>query len=377
MSPKRQSHRRDFLTGRAAVDRLLDAADGRQVEATGVSGEGGQAAAGNRPVDISSSRRNYLVEVGRRAMACEFEIALNAGQYDDGTEICLEVLDLIERLEDRLSVYREHSELSQVNRQAADGAVHVEPELFELLTLAMQVYRQTGGALDITSLPLTRAWGFFRRAGQVPDQDELAAARKRVGSRLVRLDPEQQTVQFLRPEMELSVNCLGKGYALDRGAEYLRDAGITDFLFHGGQSSVIAGGSCGGSSDGWRVGLRHPLRPDTRLAEFKLRERALATSGSGAQFFHYRGRRYGHVIDPRTGYPASGVYSATVTAPSAALADALSTACYVMGPDESRTYCQAHPEVRLCMLCPTDHPSKLRLVTHGLTEEDWECFFQV
>jgi thiamine biosynthesis lipoprotein len=116
-------------------------------------------------------------------------------------------------------------------------------------------------------------------------------------------------------------------------------AGMTRFLLHGGQSSVLARG------DAWEVGLRNPVRPKQRLGVIRLSDRALGTSGIQFQAFRHEGRRYGHLLDPRTGWPVEGVLSTTVLAPTAALADALSTALFVIGPDKSADYCKRHPEL--------------------------------
>jgi thiamine biosynthesis lipoprotein len=142
-------------------------------------------------------------------------------------------------------------------------------------------------------------------------------------------------VRFLRPGVEINPGAIGKGWAIDRAVESLAAAGVASVLVHGGQSSVRARGTQGPAVEGrhgWRVGLRHPLRPGRRLATITLDDRALGTSGSGTQFFIDRGRRVGHILDPRTGLPAEGVISATVLAESAADADALATALYVLGP---------------------------------------------
>jgi thiamine biosynthesis lipoprotein len=122
---------------------------------------------------------------------------------------------------------------------------------------------------------------------------------------------------------------------------------------------------------GWTIGLRHPLRPAERLAEFVLRDQALATSGSGTQFFIRRGRRYGHILDPRTGRPAEGLYSATVIAPTAAEADALSTAFYVMGPAEVAMYCAEHSNIAALLVAPGDREGEIRLFACGLTSDQW------
>lgn len=135
--------------------------------------------------------------------------------------------------------------------------------------------------------------------------------------------------------MSINLGAIGKGEALDRIAATLRAQGIHDFLLHGGNSSVIAAGDQTAASGlGWAVGLAHPTKPKRRLAGIWLRDMALATSGSGKQFFHHRGRRYGHVIDPRSGYPAGDLLALTVLMPSAADADACATGLFVAGSQQ-------------------------------------------
>ncbi|HZL87916.1 MAG TPA: FAD:protein FMN transferase, partial [Pirellulaceae bacterium] len=219
-----------------------------------------------------------------------------------------------------------------------------------------------------------------------------------------------------RPGMELNLGAIGKGYALDRAADYLDSQGVHDFLIHGGASSVLARGERsevrGQRSDeseqnsrdkeqksgdksqipdpksqidsnpqsairnpqsGWLVALKHPLKPDERLAEFTLVNQALGTSGSGTQFFHYQGKRYGHILDPRTGWPADKVLSATVIAPTAALADALSTAFYVGGIELAETYCRQHPEIAALLVTPSARSGKVELHPVNLAPGQWRA----
>jgi thiamine biosynthesis lipoprotein len=218
-----------------------------------------------------------------------------------------------------------------INREAAEVPVNVEPWMFELLERSIDLWRATSGAFDITAGPLSEAWGFARREGRMPQPRESAEALSRVGSQWLQLNAETQTIHFARSGVQLNLGAIGKGAALDDASTILTDADIHDFLFHGGQSSVLARGNRAGD-EGWTVGLIHPLRPRKRIGEIRLCNRALATSGSGTQFFTHRGRRYGHILDPRTGQPADAMLSATVAAPTAAEADAISTALYVMGP---------------------------------------------
>ena len=363
---KRKSSRRDFLKGKAATDAVADAA-GRALPDEDPQG---------RPKRAPGA--SYLVHVARRAMACEFEVRLPAGQSPRGTQLALEALDLVEELEAQISVFQQGSEICQINRTAARKPVEVEPRLFELLELSMRLHGETGGAFDLTSTPLWEVWGFARRAGTIPDPEQLAEARRRVGSHQVELDGRQNTVRFLRPGVQLNLGSIGKGYALDRCAERLVEGGVQDVLIHGGQSSVLARGSQAPGPDGstedsprgWGVGIRHPFRPGRRLAEIRLCHRGLGTSSSWSQSFMYKGRRYGHILDPRTGQPAEGILSATVVAPTAAMADGLSTAFYVMGPQEALDYCRQRPEIATVLVCPTRRGGGIDIQTAGLAEDE-------
>ena len=278
----------------------------------------------------------HTLVVGRDAMACRFEAAFNAGEVPGDTELGIDVLDLVDRIEDQISIYRPASELSRINASAARGWIEVSPGVWPMLVRARELWELTGGAFDIAAGSLVRAWGFLRREGRTPDDAALAAAREAAGSQHVELDHEHRRVRFHRPGVEINPGAIGKGWALDRAVSHLACRGVANVLLHGGQSSVVARGTQGpsiGGRHGWRVGLRHPRRPGRRLATITLDDKALGTSGSGTQFFIDRGRKLGHILDPRTGRPAEGVISATVIAESAADADALATALYVLGRD--------------------------------------------
>jgi thiamine biosynthesis lipoprotein len=316
---------------------------------------------------LTIDRSSLLVSVRRRIMACEFEVQLAAARDDDSMEQIFAALDLAETLEAQLTVYRSDSEVIRINRRAAGEAVRVESRLFELFQQAQRLHGETEGAFDITSGPLSEAWGFSRREGRIPSEAAIAAARERVGMQHVWLDEDAKSVAFGKPGISANFNSLGKGYALDRMAELLDMHGVDDYLLHGGKSSVLARGSRpGGEGDGWIVGLRHPLRPAERVAEFCLRNQALSTSGSGTQFFIRHGRRYGHILDPRTGRPAEGLFSATVIAATAAAADALSTAFYVMGPAGTEKYCAAHPDVAALLVAPAEREGEVERLAFGL-----------
>lgn len=274
------------------------------------------------------------------------------------------VLDEIDRLEAQLTVYRSSSEVSRLNCIAARAPVPVEKGLFELLRLCQTISAATGGAFDVTAGPLIKAWGFYRRQGRVPTAEELEKARSSVGMQFVELEPSSLRVRFLRPGMEINLGSVGKGYALDVVARRLvgRPA-----LLQGGTSSVLATEPPPGHPAGWEVGIQSPVRK-RRLGTLRLSNRAMAVSGTTVQWFDYNGRRAGHLLDPRSGQPASGTLLAVAVASSAALADALATAFFVLGEEGTRQYCRNHPDVGAILLTESAEDAP---VVVNLTEEAW------
>lgn len=321
--------------------------------------------------ESTSASLGYVVSLQRRAMACEFEVRMNIAAAGDNRQsaAALRALDLIDSLEAQLTVYRDSSEVMDINRRAATEWVDVESRMFGVLVLADQLCRETQGAFDLTAGPLSRAWGFDRRQGRLPTDDEIAAARTAVGWGNVELDTASNRLRFLQPGVEINLNSIGKGYALDRAGEQLIDDGVHDFLLHGGRSTLLAQGHRAGQL-GWTARLRNPLRPQQSIAEFELQGQALSTSGSATQSFILRGQRYGHLIDPRTGWPADQMHSATVVAPTGALADALSTAFYVMGREQVAAYCDKHPEVKAVLVLPGAKAGEVEIAAFNIDKLD-------
>lgn len=340
------------------------------------------------PTSFSAqSLANPYLEFVRQAMATDFVLQLNMGQYANDKSSALDALDIVSRLERELSFFIPDSVVGELNRTAANIPVFPDEPIYKLFQVCQTLYEQTQGAFDITAGRLWEIWGFSRRAGQVPASEDVQLALESRGKGKLTFMDDVQGVARTDDRTLINLGAIGKGYALDRAGRFLFDCGVTDFLFHGGASSVVAMGNRT-DAEGWEIGLHNPLRqtsPEnreaTRLETIRLHNQALATSGSQTQFFRAGGKRYGHIIDPRTGYPASTlpdspvVYSATVIAPvqtpdsawdffAAAKADALATAFYILGPDAAKEYCTNNQGVEMIFVLP-DNKGKLPYkVTH-------------
>jgi thiamine biosynthesis lipoprotein len=350
----RQVSRRDLFRGRRAP-KALD----RPVSAPSTA-----------PVNPAYS----LINASRSLMGSFFEVRLGTG-VPGAVDLASRALDVVEALEDQLTVYHDESEVSRLNASAHLGPVKVEAGLFGLLEKALAIHQATGGAYDVTSGALSLAWGFTRGPKRVPDPADLLDARSRTGSEHLILDPERKTVAFDRPGIVINLGSIGKGYAIDRAVDVIRAHWWpTTALIHGGRSSLFALGSPPDDFGGrWQIALRNPFHPETPLGTIHLRNRGMGTSGSSFQRFEANGRVFGHILDPRTGEPApeTGPASVTVLAPTAAEADALSTAFYLLGPAGSTKVLADRPDVGALFVTRPDPEAPVKLETFNLTTADY------
>lgn len=284
-------------------------------------------------------------------MATRFELVLHGEDPVHLRAAGEEALAEIERLEDQLSLFRPASEIARLNAAAADRPVQVTPSLFALLEHAARLHRETSGAFDITIAPLVRCWGFMHGQGRVPDPAVLAEARRHVGMQLVHLDRDNFTVRFERSGVMLDLGAIGKGYAIERAASTLREAGVSSALLHGGTSSLHAIGTPP-DEDAWKVGVPPPqsgnvATPVARmLAMVRLKDEALSVSDPAGKCFRLEDRIFGHVLDPRTGQPADHSLLAAVVSGSATDTDALSTALLTLGPAHLESVTDLRPDLR-------------------------------
>ena len=309
------------------------------------------------------------IRVSCRAMACEFTVIMNPGAPEE-LGPAGDTLQMIHDIELWLSVYRDNSEISFVNRLAASEPIHVRRSLLELLQTSVRLHKQTQGAFDIAAGSLIQLWREARGEQRIPQQKEIDKALQASGSGLLKLDEPASTVRFLNDGVLLDPGAIGKGFALDEVTEWLGKTvnAPTDFLVHGGHSSLAARGNHNGL-EGWPVGIGNPLFTGRRLATVLLQNQAMSTSGSNIQYFRHEGRRYGHILDPRSGWPVEGMLSVTVLAQSAAVADAVSTAFFVLGVEKAKQCCENLEGVGVILIPFPVQKKKLEPVIIGIPQD--------
>jgi thiamine biosynthesis lipoprotein len=287
------------------------------------------------------------------AMGTKFEFTLYGEKEKTSRSelyaVAQQAFQAIDLLEDQISSWQPRSQTTYINHHAFEEPVKVTPEVLGLIVRAKDVYEATDGAFDITVGPLIELWGFYKGEGRLPSDAELAEAVGKVGFDKVTIDRDRRTVSFAQEGLRLDFGGIAKGLALDEAAQVLADYGITTAIIHGGTSSVMAIG-CPPREAGWTVRIRDPYNKDGHIHEVLLRDETLSTSGSYEKFFKVDGKEYCHIFDPRTGQPVRGMLSATAIAKNGTISDALSTAFFVMGLDETRAYCEAHPDVRAILI---------------------------
>jgi thiamine biosynthesis lipoprotein len=246
--------------------------------------------------------------------------------------------DEVRRLDDVLSNYKRDSVWSEINRTAAQRPVEVSPEMYQLLEQCLEYSRASEGAFDITVGPLMKVWGFYKGSGKLPHRAEVSAALTKVGYRHVRLDANARTVQYDRPGVEIDPGGIGKGYAVDRMVNVLRQKGFQNALVAGSGSSIYGMGTPPAEARGWRIEIKNPWDTSRTAAEIFLKDMSLSTSGSYEKFFRVGGRTYSHLMDPRTGYPAAGAASVSVIAPRTLDSEAWTKPYFVNGRQWASTH---------------------------------------
>ncbi len=294
--------------------------------------------------DVSLER----LEASATVMGSEFRIACYAPTRKLASGAMTAAFDEVRRVDRLLSHYRPDSELSRVNERAGQETVVLSDELATLLGECVRYAKESEGAFDIAVGALTKAWGFYTGGGTLPGRLSLWWARRNTGFRHLDLNLEDNTIRFLRSGLSLDPGGIGKGYAVDRAVGVLREYGIERALVSAGTSSIYALGSPPDNVDGWSLDLRSPVRAGESDSAVCLRNEAISTSGSYEKYFESRGKRYGHVLDPRTGKPAEGLVAVSVVAPLTIDTEAWSTALFVNGEEWASANPIENTRVNLC-----------------------------
>jgi len=300
-------------------------------------------------VNNNCSTIDGMKRFSHEAMATTFEVIIVHEDERYASQAAVAAFDEVDRLERELSRFIENSDVARINSLPANQPLQIGLDTFECLKIAVRIYGQTNGAFDITIGSLLKCWRNDDGTPRNPSPKEIDLARLHTGTNLLQLHEVEHTVMLSASGVQIDLGGIGKGYAVDRVAELLRDWSIDVALISGGYSSVLALDAPPGKkgceprgihshkSDvvyGWPLTMTNPAGRKEILARPFLQKAAL--SGSGVQ-------KGGHIIDPRTAQAVEGKRAAWSSAPDAATADALSTAFMIMGLDEIKKYCSLHP----------------------------------
>ncbi len=306
-----------------------------------------------KPV-VGQPEKLQRFEYAAEAMAEPLRIILYAADEPTAERAAQAALDRIRQLNDILSDYDPESELRRLCDRAGTGEpVRVSEDLFRVLAAAQRWSQQTDGAFDMTVGPVVRLWRRARRTRQMPEQAAIDQARQLVGYQNVLLDPDRQTALLKKAGMRLDPGGIGAGYAIDEALRVVFKHGITRVLIDLGGDIRL--GDPPPDRPGWRIGVPG-LDPKAPPKEFLLLSRcAIGTSGDAWQFVELGGRRYSHIVDPKTGMPLTERSSVTVVAPDGLTADVLGTAVSVMGPEKGIKLVDQTPGASAWMIRATEN----------------------
>ncbi|WP_418637907.1 FAD:protein FMN transferase [Winogradskyella sp.] len=264
-------------------------------------------------------------------MGSRFDVTVVANDSIEGNKYIDTAVAEITRIEKLISSWDANSQTSAINRNAGIKPVTVDAELFELIERAIGISKLTDGAFDISYASMDRIWQFDDSMTEMPSEEEIKASVSKVGFQNIILDKAKSTV-FLKLEgMKIGFGAIGKGYAADKAKDLLISKGVPSGIINASGDMNTWGKQPNGKE--WKVAITNPMDKNKVFALLPITNGAVVTSGNYEKFVNFNGKRYTHIIDPRTGYPSSGIISVTVFAPKAELADALATSVFVMGKE--------------------------------------------
>lgn len=259
------------------------------------------------------------------------------------------VFDEISRIENLMSIYKPESEISRLNLY---GRLKASREVKGIIEQAKKFFYESEGAFDITVAPVVDLWKEAIKTEKLPDKRSLAKARKLVGSEKIIIDEEISEIKFLNKGMKIDLGGIAKGYAIDSALRKLKQNGINSCLINAGGDIYCLGRK---ARQLWRIGLQHPREPYEFIKYLELEDKAVATSADYEQYFILDNRRFSHIINPKTGYPAeTDVISVTVISPDSLSADALATAIFVLGKRKGLELVGRYKDTEILFFTKTD-----------------------
>jgi thiamine biosynthesis lipoprotein len=275
-------------------------------------------------------------------MGTKFSIIVYAVDEPTASKAAKAAFERIAELDGSMSDYRPASELMQLCKKAGGEPVRVSDDLFYVLQKAQQVAERSDGAFDVTVGPVVRLWRISRKTRQLPDPEKLKAALALVGYKNVRIDAEARTVQLLKGGMQLDLGGIAKGYAADEALKTLEKHGIKCALVAAGGDIAVS--EAPPDAPGWTVGIAPLFDPESKPKHsLLLKNAAVSTSGDTEQFIEIDGKRYSHIIDPKTGLGLVGRQSVTVTARRGIDSDSLTKVVSVWGPKRGLEFIEKTP----------------------------------
>lgn len=264
-------------------------------------------------------------------MGSHFEITIVANEAAEAEALIDTAIAEITRIENLISEWRAETQVSIVNKNAGIMPVKVDKELFDLTERGLYFSRITDGAFDISFAAMDRIWKFDGSMTQMPSPEAIKKSVQKVGYKNIILDKERSTIFLAKEGMKIGFGSIGKGYAADKTREYMIAKGVKAGIINASGDMNTWGTQPDGKN--WTVAITNPMNKDKAFAVFPLKESAVVTSGSYEKFVMLEDKRYTHIINPKTGYPAAGLCSVTVLGPSAEMANGFSTSIMVLGKD--------------------------------------------
>ena len=304
-------------------------------------------------------------------MGCAFEITAVDHDRQNAWDAINAGIKEIERIENMISSWKEYSQTSKINKQAGISPVKVDQELFDLIYRSKKISKLTLGAFDISFASMESLWKFDKSSQLMPSKAKVEQASSLINWENIELDMEDKTVFLREKGMRIGFGAIGKGYAANMAIQKMKQYCIEGALVNASGDIICWGKNI--KSDKWKIMISDPEDPNSPLAWLEIQDQAVVTSGSYEKYAIIEGQRYAHIIDPRSGYPVTGLKSVTIVCPDAELADAFATSVFVLGPEEGLSLINRLKHVECLMITDTNQmlsSNNLQLSNHKKSVEN-------